>query len=115
MQERRKIFEACKEFLEEMRRLNREHFGASAFIAEAITELECALDMLARMKTNPAEGTAYAIVSCPACGSILTHVHAAFMPEPEHRWSVFCSACLEPSSSARRKLDSAEGFGTWAI
>ena len=114
-QERQQIFEACRQPLDELRRLNDEHFGAFAFTVEAVTELEQALNMLAEMETSPRDGTAYAIVSCPVCGALLTHAHAPYMPEPERRWSVYCSACLKPSSPARRKLDSSEGFGTWAI
>ncbi len=114
-EQRYELWAQCQEPLDRLRRLNDAHFGASEFIAAAIGELARALDNLAQMSTNPPTGTAYAIVSCPACGSHLVHHHAAYMPEPEQRWSVYCSPCLDGIGPARQKLDWMDGFGTWAI
>ncbi len=114
-QERERLLGISKEPLENLRQLNRDHFGASVFIFEAIAELERALTNLADMKTTPIEGNAYAIATCPACGATLAHVHSVYMPKPEQRWSVYCSSCLDGISPARRKLEWVDGFGTWAI
>ncbi len=114
-QERQRLFAECQEPLNSLRRLNAARFGASDFIADAVTELEDWLGSLAALETTPREGTAYAIVSCPVCGGLLTRLHHAFMPQPERRWSVYCNHCLGPSSPAWHKLESSQGFGTWAI
>ncbi len=114
-EERQRLLGVCDKPVRSLRLLNEEHFGASSFIAEAITEIERALDGLAALKTNPLDGTAYATITCPICGTSLTRHHAPFMPQPERRWSIYCNACLKAISPARQKLDGPDGFGTWAI
>ena len=84
-EERRRLQQACYAPLTEVRQLNADYFGASDFIVEAVTELERTLDDLASMETNPHDGTAYAIATCPACAALLTRHHAPYMPQPELR------------------------------
>jgi hypothetical protein len=114
-EERQRLLPDCQEALGSMRRLNNEYFGASAFIADAIEELQASLDELAALGTDPHSGNAYAINLCPACGTPLTRIHLAYMPKPEQRWSVFCSPCLVGFRPALRRLESIQGFGTCFI
>ena len=113
--ERQRLLGFCDEPVNSLRLLNEKYFGAWSFIAEAITELEGALNGLAALKTNPPDGTVYAITACPICSTPLTRCHAPFMPQPERRWSVYCNACLKAIGPVRQNLVGADGFGTWAI
>lgn len=111
-EERQRLFKGCQEALQRLRQLNDEHFSASAFISDALQELESSLNELAMLQTDPPRGSAYAIISCPACRTPLTRVHHAYMPKPEQRWSVYCSPCLDRTRPSRMKLESNQGFGT---
>ena len=102
--------------LERMRCLNTDHFEASPFVFAAIDELEHAVQALANVDVEEAAAaSAAALEICPVCGTPLTQVKLDYMPRPEDRLSVYCSPCLSVIFPARQKLDSSEGFGTWAI
>jgi len=107
-EERHILLQDCQIRLERMRQLNAEHFKASPFVSAAIDELETAIRTLASVDVCVSSATqAQALGMCPVCGTALTRIKTYV--------SIFCSPCLETISSARRKLDSGEGFGTWAI
>ena len=98
----------CLPLFTEMRELARIHFGGAASIAAAVDEYEAAIRTLAglgggRIDEDRRDGTG----SCPVCGTTITHY-------PEYR-IVLCAECDKPFMAAYEKLDSSEGFCTWAI
>ena len=107
-EERHILLQDCQIRLERMRQLNAKHFKASPFVSAAIDELETAIQTLAGFDVCASSAAqAEAMGICPVCGTELTRIKTYL--------SIFCSPCLETISSARRKLESGEGFGTWAI
>jgi hypothetical protein len=92
--------------LDRLRRLNREHFGASSFIDRAISDLEAGCQSIASLQSTQSHldgrGT------CSVCGSAIKHL-------PEYHTMTYCGQCLRAIDDARGRLDSSEGFGTWAI
>ena len=89
-----------------LRRLNREHFGASPFIERAISDLEAGCQSIASLQSTEShldgQGT------CPVCGSAIKHL-------PEYHDMTYCGHCLSTIDDARKRLASSEGFGMWAI
>jgi len=113
---RQVLLQECHIRLEEMRQLNVNHFKAAPFIASAIDELENGVQRLANFDVDGASATqAETAGLCPVCKTPLTRVKLDYMSSPEERLSVYCGLCLSIISSARQKLDSSDGFGTWAI
>lgn len=114
--ERQVLLQECHIRLEEMRQLNVKHFKATPFIASAIDELESGVQWLANFDVDGASATqAEAAGLCPVCETPLTRVKLDYMSSPKERLSVYCGPCLSIIASARQKLDSWDGFGTWAI
>lgn len=108
----------CLPHFEKLRTLARTHFARKApFILAAVDEYEVALEALAalgdgRITVDRRDGEG----PCPACGTTITK----FRPLPgieghEDDWIIVCSQCDQPFMAAERKLDSSEGFCTWAI
>jgi hypothetical protein len=106
---RAELLAECLPLFAEMRELAHAMFGKrAAFIATAVDEFEVAIRTLAgqgggRITDDRHDGTG----SCPLCDTVITHY-------PEHR-IILCGGCVKPFMAAHDKLDSSEGFGTWAI
>jgi hypothetical protein len=106
---RAELLSECLPLFAEMRELAHAQFGKrTAFIAVAIDEFEVAILRLAalgsgRVTDDRRDGTG----TCPLCSTEITHY-------PEHR-IVLCSDCVKLFMVAHDKLDSSDGFGTWAI
>lgn len=92
--------------IDRLRRLNREHFDASSFIESAISDLEAGCQSIASLPSN--ESHLDGRGNCPVCGSAITYL-------PEYNDMTYCEQCLSTLDDARGRLDSSEGFGTWAI
>ena len=92
--------------IDQLRRLNREHFGASSFIDRAISDLEAGCQSIASLQST--ESHLDGRGTCPVCGAAIKHL-------PEYHDTTYCGQCLRALDDARGRLDSAEGFGTWAI
>jgi hypothetical protein len=103
--ERQQLLGRIARHIERLHRLNREHFNASAFIERAISDLESACRSIANLQSG--ESRLDGRGTCPVCSSAITDL-------PDHD-DVYCARCLDIVSDARRRLDSSEGFGTWAI
>ncbi len=113
---RQELLSECLRRLDKIHWLNEDHFAASPFVFAAIEEMKTPVQALATVEVNEAAAaSAAALEVCPVCGTPLTQVRSDFMPRPEDRLSGYCSPCLSVISPARQKLDSSEGFGTWAI
>lgn len=108
----------CLPLFAEMRELARVRFGnRAAYILAAVDEYEAAVRSLAelgggRISEDRRDGEG----DCPACGTPITR----FRPIPdckgsEDHWIILCGECDKPFMAAHEKLDSSEGFGTWAI
>lgn len=106
---RAELLAECLPLFVEMRELARTHFiKDSAYIVAALNEYEAAIRALAglgggRITEDRRDGSG----SCPVCGTAITHY-------PEYK-IVLCGECDKPFMAAHDKLDSSEGFGTWAI
>lgn len=106
---RLQLLSECESRFEEMRQLAHAHFsGQSEFICKAIEELQSAIRELAHLKNGEiAEDRQDGRGKCAACGTAITSI-------PKYQ-IVLCRECVKPFMSAYQKLDSEEGFGTWAI
>lgn len=106
---RLKLLDECLPLLTAMRELARKQFSAQApFIVRAVDEYESGLRALAslgagRIVDDRRDGAG----TCPICGTEITSY-------PEYQL-VLCGECTKPFMVAHSKLDSSEGFGTWAI
>jgi len=106
---RAELLAQCLPFFTELRELARVRFAKrTSFILVAIDEYESAIKTLAglndgKITEDHRDGTG----SCPVCGTPITHM-------PEYQL-VLCGMCDKPYMAAYIKLDSSEGFGTWAI
>lgn len=115
---RRELLAECLPLFAAMRELAIAHFNKSAkFILVAVDEYESALRELSGLcegaiteDRRDGEGV------CAACGTAITK----FQPLPECKgfenyWLILCSKCDESFMAAEAKLESSDGFGTWAI
>jgi hypothetical protein len=99
----------CLPLLAEMRELASAQFANRAvFICEAVNEYEAAIRTLAslggsQITEDRRDGTG----DCSVCGTAITHYK-------EHR-IIECGECTKPFMAAYDKLDSSEGFSTFAI
>ena len=91
--------------IERLRRLNREHFKASPFIEHAISDLEAGCKTIASLQST--ESRLDGCGNCPICGFAITDM-------PEYN-DIYCGHCLGSIRDARERLESSEGFGTFAI
>lgn len=104
-------FAKCLPRFAAMRELARSHFSKkAAFIVAAVDEYEAAIRALAekgdgRITEDRRDGEG----NCPACGATITKLG----PFPD--WIILCGECDKPFMAAYLKLDSSEGFATWAI
>lgn len=98
----KKIENVCRE----MKILNRDHFGASAYIQDAVDELLAGCESIAHGESDKdlTDGTG----QCDVCGTKITSLD-------EYEDMIYCGNCLDTTSRARDKLEGSEGFGTWAI
>jgi hypothetical protein len=115
---RAELLAACLPLFAEMRELARTQFLEQAtFIGTAVDEYEAAIRELAGMGNGRIiEDRRDGKGNCPACGTPILK----FQPLPDIKgfedcWTILCSKCNKPFMAAHRKLDSSEGFGTWAI
>jgi len=99
----------CQPLFAELQELARAQFSQKAmYITAAIDEYESAIHTLAglgdgQIAEDRRDGTGH----CPICGTAITSY-------PEYHL-VMCSECDKPFMAAHLKLDSSEGFATWAI
>jgi hypothetical protein len=106
---RAELLAECLPLFAEMRELARARFSqGSTYIVAAVDEYEAAIRTLAglgggRITQDRRDGTG----SCPVCGTAITH-YAEYE-------IVLCGECNKPFMVAYAKLDSSEGFATWAI
>src|SRR5262245_21273827 len=103
----------CLPPLAEMRELNRQHFGDSAFIAQAIDEFGAGLRALAalgegRITEDRRDGKG----RCPHCRTRITCLRSGVRPSG---YVILCQRCNELIVPPRLKLCSREGFDTDAI
>ena len=104
--QRQQILSRVARPIERLRRLNREHFGASSFIERAISDLEAGCHSIASLQST--ESRLDGRGTCPVCGSEINHI-------PEYHDMTYCRQCLSALDDARQRLESSEGFGTYAI
>jgi hypothetical protein len=106
---RAELLAECLPLFAEMRALARTQFGRRApYITAAVDEYEAAIRTLAGLGSGQiTEDRRDGFGNCPVCGTAITH-------DPAHRL-VLCGECDKPFMAAYDKLDSSEGFGTWAI
>jgi hypothetical protein len=106
---RAELLVECLPLFAEMRKLAEAHFDRRIrFIAAAVDEYESAIRALAGLGNGRITGDQRdGIGLCPACGTQITH-------NPKYK-IVLCAECAKPFMLADAKLDSSDGFGTWAI
>ena len=108
------LLEQCHLGLGEMRRLNREHFGNSAFIAQSIAEAEIALNNLAHAGGGSiVADNSHGDGQCAVCGTAISKFEVNI--GSHHRTLISCDSCLEPWWPVEQKLSSPAGFGTCFI
>jgi hypothetical protein len=113
--ERLSLLENCLVVLDNMRRLNNKHFEASSSIANAIDEVQGALEHIAHLNGGSIEeDKTDGEGPCAACGTPITSWETC-PAEPWTRRIIFCQQCNEPFMKAKAKLESPEGFGTCFI
>ena len=106
---RAELFLGCLPRFATMRELAIAHFGGrAAYILKSIDDYETAIRALAglgggRITEDRRDGTG----TCPVCATPINHY-------PKYQ-IVLCCECVRPFMAAYSKLDSSEGFGTWAI
>jgi hypothetical protein len=115
---RAELLAECLPLFAEMRELARAQFGRrAAYILVAVDQYEAAIRNLAGLCAGCiADDRRSGDDGCPACGTPITK----FRPIPhiigyEDHWIILCGECDKPFMEAHGKLDSSEGFGTWAI
>ena len=111
---RREILTRCLPCFEEMRQLNRDQFGNSRYIADAIDEYESGIRGLAALgRGQITEDRQDGDGNCPYCSSKIMKVN----PLPgitglEECFLICCPVCCELFMPAEQKLSSFRGFGT---
>lgn len=108
------LLEQCHYGLDELRRLNRDHFENSAFIAQTLDEAEAALNGIAQAGEGKIiEDHSNGEGNCAVCGTPITK----FWPGvgPRTYFIILCHPCNKPFMKAKEKLESPEGFGTCFI
>lgn len=105
-QQRQQLLLRVARPFDRLRRLNREHFGASAFIDRAISDLEAGCRGIANLQST--ESHLDGRGNCPVCASAITHL-------PEYHHMTYCGQCMRALDDPRERLNGPEGFGTWAI
>jgi hypothetical protein len=108
----------CLPLFVKIRQLARAQFSErAAFIVAAVDEYEAAMRALAdmgdgRITEDRRDGEG----SCPVCGTPITKFQPlAGCKGFDDYWKVLCTECDKPLMVAHSKLDSWEGFSTWAI
>jgi len=104
--ERQQLLARIARPIEHLRRLNREHFDSSSFIERAIADLEGGCRAVASFQSTESRLDGHG--TCPVCGSVITDL-------PDYHDMTYCGPCLDTIADARQRLDSSEGFGTYAI
>lgn len=108
----------CLPLFAEMRTLARAQFGSrTAFILQAVDEYEAGVRQLAALggggiteDRRDGEG------GCPHCRTpIMKFDPLPGMKDPSIRVIILCAKCTELYDGPKEKLESSEGFGTWAI
>lgn len=115
---RLELLAECLPRFAEMRELARNEFGKQAeLILAAVDEYEVAIRALAGLcSAQITEDRRDGEGMCPVCGTPITKFRPlAKIKGFEDHWCILCAECDKPFMSARRKLCSSEGFGTWAI
>ena len=111
---RNELFAKCLPRFGEMRELNREQFGNSAYIASAIDEYEAGIRKLADLGDGQiVEDRRNGEDECPFCHTPITK----FNPMPgrkgyEDCFVILCRQCDDLYVPALSKLRSIDGFGT---
>ena len=109
---RLELLAECEPLLADLHTLNRDHFGASDFIATTIDDLRRRLHELATLRDGCiTEDRSNGEGECAACSSKLVN----FIPVPSLPRSIYCGRCLDIIMPALLRLRSFEGFGTDAI
>jgi hypothetical protein len=104
--QRQQILSRVARPIERLRQLNREQFGASSFIESAISDLGSGCHAIAGLQSTESRLDGHG--NCPVCGSEIFDL-------PEYHGMPCCRRCLELIADARQRLESLEGFGTYAI
>jgi hypothetical protein len=113
--ERLLLLADCIPVLDELRRLNDEHFEASLFISRAIDEAQAALEQIAHLNGgNITEDKTDGEGNCVACSTPITKWET-FPGKSYNRHIILCQHCNEPFMKAKAKLESSKGFGTCFI
>ena len=108
------LLEQCHFGLDELRRLNREHFDNSAFNAQSIDEAETVLNGIAYAGQGPVtQDNSHGDGQCAVCGTQISKFEVNI--GSYHRTIVSCDSCMEPWWTVEGKLSSPEGFGTCFI
>jgi hypothetical protein len=108
----------CLPVLGAMRELARAHFSEQAeYICRAVDELEQSLRRLAALgEWWDAGGRNDEKGECTNCRTPIKKVHLPAQYRGfEHHFVIICPRCDELFMQAMEKLESSEGFGTWAI
>ena len=105
-EQRRQILGRVTDPIERLRKLNKEHFDASAFIEDTLSNLEASCSALASLQSTESRLDGHG--ACPVCGTGITHF-------PEYFNMTYCGLCHAPVQNALQSVESAEGFGTFAI
>ena len=104
--QRIELLKMVEDVCNEMRILNRDHFGCSEYIQDAINELVAGCKSIAHGESDKdlTDGSG----QCDVCGAKITNLG-------EYEDMIYCGNCLDAISNARSKLEGVEGFGTFAI
>lgn len=105
-QQRQQLLPRVARPIARLRLLNRDHFGASPFIEQAISDLDASCRTVAELPSTSSRLDGQG--SCPVCETAITDL-------PDLFDMTYCSKCLEHIKDARERLDSERGFGTCAI
>jgi hypothetical protein len=115
---RAELLAECLPLFAEMRELACAQFGSRAqFLLQAIAEYELGIRRLAGLGEGQiTEDRRDGEGNCPYCGTPIMKFDAfAGSPGLDPHYIILCAKCDGLYSDAKEKLESSDGFGTWAI